>query len=83
MNACKDCPFRCGSPEGYCVDGFDALDAGKEPGCHQIVGRGLQFDDPMPSEKTACKGFRSFKSGRPGYATPAPIESLYKSEAQP
>lgn len=63
--ACKSCPFRVASPEGYCQDGIDALEDGCVPSCHTRVGRGEQFKDVIPLGGHECVGYEL--RGTPGY----------------
>ena len=71
--ACKKCPFRADSSEGFCEDGQQALADGCEPSCHELVGRGNQFLDVLPSEKTRCVGFNSWLKAVLGFAHPKNI----------
>lgn len=69
-NACKHCPFKSGSKLGFTQDGLAALDAGHEPGCHMIVGKGLQFNNPVHSTKAQCKGFDFYMQSKLGFNLP-------------
>lgn len=71
--ACKNCPFRADSSEGFCEDGQQALADGCEPSCHELVGRGKQFFDVLPSEKTRCIGFDNWLEAVPGFVQPKNI----------
>ena len=67
---CPKCPFRAQSPLGYDKAGLEALDEGREPSCHVIVGAGKQFDDPMPSDSKVCLGAAEFMNGVKGFQRP-------------
>lgn len=66
---CKRCPFKKGGLP-YTDEGQEALDAGKEPACHEHTEAGMQFDDPMPSEAIACNGFALWMNGDANYFRP-------------
>lgn len=68
--ACRDCPFRVGSPHGYCDDGHDALAHDAEPSCHEIVGAENQFSDPFPTAANRCVGHDKWHDKKPGYQLP-------------
>ena len=67
---CGDCPFKCGSPNGYDADGLELLDEGREPGCHKIVGPSLQFDDPFPNDDTICIGYLNWLGEKENFQKP-------------
>jgi hypothetical protein len=65
---CANCPFRVGSPLGYDADAMEALDAGHEPSCHEVVG----LDAVMtggPDER--CLGYEAWCDGKRGFQKPA------------
>ena len=74
--ACKNCPFRVKSPEGFCEEGQQALADGCEPSCHELVGRGKQFFDVLPSQKNRCAGFDRWLEAVPGFVAPKNITAL-------
>jgi hypothetical protein len=68
--ACVNCPFRASSPLWFDADGLEALDEGREPGCHVIVGNNLQFNNPLTTADEVCIGYLRWVANRPGYNRP-------------
>lgn len=69
MTLCKTCPFVDGPHAlAYDDDALDALDAGNEPSCHQIVGTEQIFVDGTP-----CDGFVAWCQGLPGFKRPQKV----------
>ena len=68
--ACKDCPFRKNSKLGYVQEGFDALEEDRQPECHNHVGHGTQFNNPLHGHETECVGFHAYTRGEPGFVLP-------------
>ena len=73
MKACKNCPFREGSPLGYDSDAMEALEDGIEPSCHSLVGVDRIMRE-IPG--TRCEGYEAFCRGEPGYQSPNLVEEV-------
>lgn len=73
-SACKNCPFRSGSPMGYDGDAMEALEEGYEPSCHGVVGADSIFALDWPIE-SLCAGFKAWENDEPGFCKPAPIRA--------
>ena len=70
---CAQCPFREDSQFAYDSDAHEVLSEGNAPSCHVVVGFDSIFAhaplDPPNSE--ACKGYRAWMAGAPGFREPA------------
>lgn len=72
--ACKNCPFRIGSPMGYDPDAMEALDEGYEPSCHATAGVDLIFALDWPTE-SLCAGYRAWTNDEPGFRKPTAVRA--------
>lgn len=68
--ACRDCPFRVGSPLHYDADAMERLAAGDVPGCHARVGHQHVFATLSPPAQDVCVGYEEWLDDLPGRAYP-------------
>lgn len=72
---CATCPYRTGSRIAYDNDALEALDAGYEPSCHQVVGADRIFAVDCPDAATYCVGYERWITEQPGYQRPAALDT--------
>lgn len=70
-HACKDCPFRDGSPVCYDADALEALNDGMTPSCHVVVGDDSIFRFDFPTDQQRCAGHDLWVEGRAGFVLPS------------